>query len=386
MNLLDRYLFRSVLATCAAAVGLFSFVMIVGNVLKRVLGYVLSGQLSLPMFAKLIGCFFQLAVPYALPMGMLAGVLLVLGRFSADNEITAIRASGVSVFRMSRPIFILGLIGAAVAMYVNGESAPRAGAAYDRELAAAVRENPLNLIVPRTFIRDFPGYVLYVGEKKGGQLRDFWLWELDGQRRVIRFLRADAGRLAYDERANELILTLADAQVESRDDKAPEDFTEAPAVASFENSDPIHLSLNRIFRQSGGSDPKRLLDKGWLTYGQLAQARAAIASQPAKPGREREKARALMKVTLTIEDKLTAACAVFSFALIGVPLGIVVSRKETSANLGVAVVVALVYYFLTVMVSWLDQHPEYRPDLLYWVPNLLLAGLGIWLFRRISRG
>ena len=62
-----------------------------------------------------------------------------------------------------------------------------------------------------------------------------------------------------------------------------------------------------------------------------------------------------------------------------------VSRRETSANLGLALVLVLGYYFLTVMIKWLDRHPEYRPDLLLWVPNLLFLALGIWLFRRIEK-
>jgi lipopolysaccharide export system permease protein len=92
-----------------------------------------------------------------------------------------------------------------------------------------------------------------------------------------------------------------------------------------------------------------------------------------------------MKVTLTIQDKINMALAIFSFTLIGIPLGIRVSRRETSANLGVAVSLALGYYFLTVMVGWLDRHPEYRPDLLLWVPNLIILTLGVSLLRRLDR-
>jgi lipopolysaccharide export system permease protein len=92
-----------------------------------------------------------------------------------------------------------------------------------------------------------------------------------------------------------------------------------------------------------------------------------------------------MKVSLTIQDKINMALAIFSFAFVGVPLGIKVSRRETSANLGVAVVLALAYYFLIVVVGWLDQHPEYRPDILLWLPNLAILGLGLWLLRRLDR-
>ena len=103
------------------------------------------------------------------------------------------------------------------------------------------------------------------------------------------------------------------------------------------------------------------------------------------PGRRKENAQAQMKVALVIEDKFNTALAALTFAVVGVPLGIKVSRRETSANLGVAVLLALGYYLLTVMIGWLDRHPEYRPDLLLWLPNAVFLLLGAWLFSRIER-
>ena len=60
-------------------------------------------------------------------------------------------------------------------------------------------------------------------------------------------------------------------------------------------------------------------------------------------------------------------------------------RRETSANLGLALVLVLGFYLLTVVVKWLDRRPEFRPDLLLWLPNVLFIGLGVWLFTRIDR-
>ena len=98
-----------------------------------------------------------------------------------------------------------------------------------------------------------------------------------------------------------------------------------------------------------------------------------------------EHARARMKLSLIVQEKFNLSLAVFSFALIGVPLGIKVSRRETSANLGLALVLVLGFYLLTVAVKWLDRRPELRPDILLWLPNLLFIGLAVWLFMRIDR-
>ena len=251
MSLLDRYIFKSVFFTCAAAVGLFTFIVIVPNVARELLPYVLGGQLPGATFTKLVLLLLPYAITYALPMGMLTGVLLTLGRLSADSEITAMRTAGISMMRITRPVLVLASLGAIVALYFNFESMPATRVEYYRAFAAAVRSNPLSIIVPKTFIRDFPGYVVYVGEKKGGELRDFWLYELDQDRRVARVVRAQSGTFDYEEATNSLVLTLSQAQIETRQEKNPEKFTESPIVGSFERSEPIKLPLDilRSFRR-----------------------------------------------------------------------------------------------------------------------------------------
>ncbi len=380
VNLLDRYIFKSVLGSCLAAVGLFGFVLMLGNAIRDLLSLVLAGQLPLTTFGELLLLLIPFVVSYALPMGMLTGVLLTLGRLSADSEITAMRAAGISVGRIARPVIILGVLGMATGLYINFEAMPRARLQYQKELADAVRVNPLRFIMPRTFIRDFPGFVIYVGDKQGPVLSNFWLWELDDQQRVERLVRAESGRFDYDEENNALLLTLLKAQVEARDRINPEDFSTPPLVGTFDKTEQVRLPLDNLF---GRSSVRQKLK--WMTYDQLQQESARLAVMEVAPENAREHAREQMKVKLTVQEKLQNALAMLSFALIGVPLGIKVSRRETSANLGVAVAMALGYYFLTVMVNWLDRHPEYRPDLLFWIPNLIFLAIGLWLFSRIHK-
>ncbi|MFM1851826.1 MAG: hypothetical protein RIS54_1510 [Verrucomicrobiota bacterium] len=380
MNLLDRYLFKSVLGSCLAAVGLFAFVLMLGNAIRDLLSYVLADQLPLSVFAELLLLLVPYAVSYALPMGMLTGVLLTLGRLSADSEITAMRATGQSVWRIARPVVLLGVLGTVSSLYMNFEAMPRARTQYQRELAETVRANPLSFVVPRTFIRNFPGFVIYVGEKQGPVLRDFWLWELDGQQRVQRVVRAESGRFDYDANDNALLLTLTHAQVEARDPLHPEDFSKPPLVGTFDKTEQVRLPLDAIFSR----DTVRQKMK-WMTFTELRAEQARLDGLTVPPAEAAEHERTRMKARLTLQEKLQNALAMLSFTLVGIPLGIRVSRRETSANLGVAVALSLGYYFLTVMVNWLDRHPEWRPDLLFWLPNVLFLLLAWRLFRRIGK-
>lgn len=384
MNLLDRYIFKSVLFVCTTAVALFAFIVLVPNVLRDMLGYVLSGQLSVEVFIRLIFTLAPFAITYALPMGLLTGVLLVLGRLSADSEITAMRAAGISIGRVAWPVIALAAMGVGLALYFNFEAMPHARVNYERGFAEAIRANPLNLIVPKTFIRDFSGVVIYVGDKQGGVLKDIWVWELDDQRRVIRADHAESGRIeGFDEATNTLTLRFTNLRVETRNPKEPESFAKPEPVGSGGGSGPIKLSLDRFFGRAAGVHIKQ----DWLTYSELQSERARLAAQPLPTDKEEAKKalRERMKLELVFQDKINISIAVLSLALVGVPLGIRVSRRETSANFAVAVALAIGYYLLTLTVKSLDRHPEYRPDLLLWLPNVLLLAWGAWLMSRIER-
>ncbi len=371
MNLLHRHLFWSVLSTCAAAVGLFAFVLIVGNALKDLLGYAIAGQLAPESFAKLVLLLIPYVGAYALPMGVLTGVLLVLGRMSAQNEITAMRAAGLGLGYIARPIILLGVAGAALALVVNFQYMPKARTEYKETLADSLRKNPLSFIVPKTFIRDFPGVVLYVGEKNGLELRDFWLWQLDKEKRVRTFARAQTGRFDYDEAANTLVLTLSRVSIETRNTLDPENFEKPPTTGSSAEV-PVELKLDAIF---GKQTLRKKLS--WMTFGELMTDWRRLSGP--------DDALQRMQVSFALHEKASSAMAVLAFALLAVPLGIRVSRKETSANLGVALALVMAYYFLTVIVGWLDKYPEIRPDLLLWTPTLLFLGLALGLSSQVGK-
>ena len=381
VNLLDRYIFKSVLATCAAAVAVFAFVLIVGNVIKDLLNYFLAGQIDAVTFTRLSLMLVPFVVSFALPMGVLTGVLLTLGRLSADSEITAMRAAGLSLRRVARPVILIGLLGGLLALYINFEAMPAARAQYNRERSEALRANPLSLIVPRTFIRDFPGVTVYVSEKlsnrQGDVLKDIWLWELDAKGRVIRFARADSGRVSYDEENNALVLTLLSGRVEKREEQAPENFAVPSLVGSFEKWEAVRFPLDRMFRDTG---VRTKLD--WMSLTTLLRERRNLTRAAVQSDEQRQR---VSQIDFAVSDRTNMAIAVFTFALIGVPLGVKVSRRETSANLGLALGLALGYYFFTTAVGWLDHHPEYRPELLLFAPNLILFGLAVILYSRLEK-
>ncbi len=377
MGLLQRHLLASVAAACAAAVGLFGFVLIAGQALRDLLGYVVAGQLDPATAARLLGLLVPFVAVYALPIGLLTGVLLVLGRMSSQHEITAMRAAGLSLRYIARPVWWIAWVGVALSLALNFEIMPRAQTEYRVTLLEAVRQNPLNFIVPKTFVRDFDGFVVYVNERKGSELKDFWLWKLDTQKRVTGLVRARRATIALREADDRLVLTLFEASAETRARLDPEDFSKPQPIGNSDSLT-VELPLDGVFRQIQAG--QKIM---FMTFDELRARRTALLAKGAAAS-DTER-RDLTRIAVILSSRAAGSFAVLAFAVITVPLGIKVSRKETSANLGIAVALVLGYYFLDALARMLERSPALHPEIWVWLPPLLYAVVGGWLFQRVDR-
>lgn len=382
MFILSRYLCKSVAVTSLSGIGIFVFILITGNAMRDILGLLAEGYITLALFGELIALLIPYAFSYAMPLGVLIAILLTMGRMSANQELTALKAAGVSLRSITAPILFVALCGTVLAAYINAIHAPGARASYKAILNDLVRNDPLRFIVPRTFIHDFPGYVLYVGEKDGGVLKHFWLWELDSQKRAVRLLRAEEGAFSFDEANDALVLTLREGFTELRDPDEPDNLTEIQPTLSFQDAR-IRLPLANIL--GAANIPRRLPNftmQELIDYREQARAVLAGTASPA----EMEEARMLhTRAQYHISRRFAMAFSVFSLALFAVPLGIRVGRTETFANIALALLIAMSYYLSLVVIEWAEKSPALRPELLVWLPNIAAQVLGFVLLRRAGR-
>ena len=379
LNLLHRHVLKEVLVSTALAMGLFVFVLLLGNAMRDIAELVAAGKLDFIVFLKLIGLLIPYVAAYALPLGVLTGTLMALGRLSSQLEITAMKSAGISLYQIASPVFVISFIGMIAGVVVNLHYAPQSRLAYKQLMVSAISENPIGFIEERRFIREFPGYVIYMGDRDGPVMKDFWIWELDDEKRVKLFLRAKEGEINFDQTNNALVLTLRDDTAEQRDGSGSEELADEPMRSLFFGELPIELPMGKIFDEKS----QRQARIKEMTFSQLMVKRDLALAKEIEAAEGISKDR--MKAQMHMQKSFAMAFSVFSLAIFGVPLAIQVGRKESYANLAIALIIAMTYYFLIIAVSWLEGARALRPDLLIWLPNLIFQAVGFYLIQRANR-
>ncbi|MFO7725558.1 MAG: LptF/LptG family permease [Oceanipulchritudo sp.] len=382
MNILSRYLAGSVIVTSLAGILVFVFILITGNAMRDILGLLAEGYIPLSLFGELLFLLVPYAFSFAMPLGMLIAILLVIGRLSANRELTALKSAGISIYAIAGPVLFVAICGSFVAAYINAVHAPAARASYRAILNDIVREDPLRFIVSRTFIHDFPGYIIYVGEKDRDRMKQFWLWELDEEKRAVRLLRADEGSFHYNEANDSLVLTLQKGFTELRDADNPDNLQEIQPTLSFRDAR-IRLPLASLLGTA--HKPRKLKD---FTVAELLQRREAarqLLETDLSPPEKREARISFGQYQYYISRHFAMAFSVFSLSVFAIPLGIRVSRTETYANFTLALVIAFGYYFAMIVIGWAEAKPHLRPELLVWLPNLAAQAIGFTLLARANR-
>ena len=380
MRILDRHVLTETAVAGGVASGAFIFVLAAGNILSQVANAIATGRVTAFEGLELVGLLLPGLIPYVLPMGMLTGVLMTFGRMGAQHELTAMKAGGLSLLRIAAPTLWLAAALALCAAWINLEVATRSNDEYRRVLMGSVKENPASLITPGEINRQFKGLIIQARERNGPVLRDLWIWRLDAEGRLFETIHTAEGRLTkVDKPDGSAVLRLVaiSAQVDTR--RPGDDGFKFPSVTKEAGQAPLEFPVSGVFKEGSGYDRKlrwhttsellELMDKGWqvppnATPAQLAECQMMPRTQ--------------------LMSHLASAFSIFSLALLAVPLAVRVGRSETFVNAAIALIVALSYYVLSSAAGWV-KNPAFRPDLLVWLPNILVVSVAIVLLRRASK-
>jgi LPS export ABC transporter permease LptF len=370
MRLLDRYLGREVLISALFAVATLSLVLVLGQIFKKLFDLVIEHNVPATYILTFIAYVLPLSLTFSIPWGFLTAVLLVFGRLSAGNELTALRTAGVSIPRIARPVFVLALAFSGLCLWINLYVAPRAQQNLKDAFFQVATKNPGAVFSGDQVIPDFPGKKIYVGGKEGNKLKNVHVFDLNQNNQPVRVVFAETGRLETDLANKQIKMRLVGSRFEQRDYASPGDLTKIrDGITMGEFVFPI--SLDDLYAKK---QKRRRIET--LTYSELRQE--LKRTQNASPS-----IRAATRTELNKRFSFSLAC--LTFALIGLPLGITAQRQETSIGFGLSLAVAFTYFLIITIVNTFREKAHLHPELLIWLPNVIFLILGGLLFLRLSR-
>ena len=214
MRLLNRYLLRQLAAPFFFALAAQTSLMLLSQVAKKFGALVGKG---LPW--TVIGEVFALSLPFiiamTLPMAVLLAVLYTFSHLAADNEITAMRASGISVYQVLKPVLLWGVCMAAFNFAFVDQVLPRSNARLRALLIDIGRKKP-TFELREQVINEVPPSQYFLRASRidaaTGKLRGVTIYDVGGEasRRIIY---ADSGAMAYAEGQTDLSLRLYDGSI-----------------------------------------------------------------------------------------------------------------------------------------------------------------------------
>ncbi len=369
MRVLNRYLLSDYLVMFVMTLLVFTFVMCVGAVIQAI-DYIARG-----VSPWIILRAFTYNIPYILtfsiPMSAMTTVLLLFGRLSLDGEITAMRASGLSMWQIISPIIFVSIILSSICVWLNITVAPNAHWARRQALVNLGIEDPISLLEPGRFIRDFPGLMVYVGGKQQNDITDVIVYEV-GPDGVSRSVRARSGSLSMPSE-NMMLIDLYDVRIDQPDDAYPDDPSRTRTIHAQHY--PVPLDFSRLMRSGNISKTKSS-----MTLGELTTAIRNIRElYPQLEGLELRQAR--MGYLVEANERLALSLSCFAFTLLGIPLGMKSRRRESSVGIGISLLVVFVFYFFIIIADALVRHPHLHPDVIVWIPVVLGEVLGFFLIK-----
>ncbi len=373
MRKLNQYVVSGFLTVFSVAMLLITFAFTIGAIYKAI------DIMARGLPASVVGRFFIYNIPYSLaysiPISALFSTLLLFGRLSSDSEINAMKSSGLSLWQISSPIVLISLAMAGVSLYNNFVVYPSTTYANRRLIKGMGVEDPIKLLEEGRFIRDFPGYMIYVGKKHGNRVRDLVVYEIDKKTGAVTgTIRAGSGIMTADKQKGELKIDLFDVRIEIPDRKTPDDMTKTRYVNA--RSYPIHLDFNQLLGKKKVS--KKLKNMG--LHELLYRIQNIDEKYGHFPLHDRLVARG--RYLIEVNQRICLALSPFMFVLIAIPLGITSHRKESSVGMVMSLAIMFVYYLFMILSDTLDHYPSLHPWLIPWIP--IVAGQlgGAILLRR----
>jgi lipopolysaccharide export system permease protein len=358
-NTVNRYVFREMIPPFVISMILLTFIFLMAEIL-RITDLIVNYGVSLVSVVLLLIYATPTFLIFVLPMSIMMGVLLAFLRLSHDNEIIALKASGISLYKLLPPVFVFCLMGCLMTGFVSIYGDPWGRLSSKALLFKTATSNVDIGLKERTFIDRFDGVMLYVSQidPQDKTLIDVYI-EDQQTPGMVNTVVAPRGKLFFDPESLTFRLVLFNGLINEVDQKK-----RTVHSISFDTYN-FNLELTQVLAA------KKQGEKGRREMN-LAELRRTLRAATRKD--------AEYYLTLTeYHKKLSIPFACFVLGLVAVPLGTQSRSAKRSFGTVLGLVFFLIYYVLMSVGLVLGETGVCPPIIGMWVPNLVIGTIGLYL-------
>lgn len=359
---LNRYILREIWTPFLLSLAILTAISLLTKA-ARIIELLLVQGVSGSFIFRFIVTVLPSLLIYTLPIAFLIGVLVAFTRLSSDSELTAMKASGLSLYAALRPVLLFATLVYAASLLVTLYLFPWGNLSLKNLIFEASKDRFISGLEEKTFYDSFRGFVLYIDKIniKSGEMEGIFISEagVDGEPNLF-FAASGVFSPATDRHT--VYLRLNDGAMHRK--------TEGDGTYHIADFSSYTLEMG-LSGQPGTISERRNkeLYAGELTD-KIALARAA--------GEDAS------RHIIDLHKRFAIPSSVFVFALIGVPLGLQKIRVARFTGFSIAIGVVLVYYLLSTAFEALGESGSMNPIIAVWATDLIFLAAGLFIFSRTS--
>lgn len=371
MKIIYRYLVLEFIPPFFYAFCLISLIILM-NLVVQMLGKISGKGLDPHVVFEFFYLNMAWIVALAVPMAVLVATLTAFGRLSADNEITALKAAGISLWQLIVPFFVVAALFCYLLIEFNNRVLPEFNH-RSRSLSGDIhRKRPTLALEEGVFIFDLPQYVLWAKriDQRRSHLYSVVIYD-ESNARYPTIVSAQEGDLSFVRPEEAFHLQLYNGEIHRQDARDPSYYQRT----HFEKSLLRIVAPNMIFERQESeyrSDRELSAPAMWKQVKEMKK----------EPVKNRRRINAFL---VEIHKKYSIPFACLVFVLIGAPLGVRAHRGGLGVAAGLSVLFFLIYWAFLIGGEDLADRNYVTPAMAMWMPNVLLTGVGIYLMQRTIR-
>ncbi len=358
------YVLEEILPVFFIGLMVFTVILLMDKILKLIEMIVGQGA-DLSQVLMLLVFISPSFLIFTIPMSVLLGTLLAFGRLSSDSEITAFKASGISLYQLFLPVFAFSLCACLLTSFLVLYGLPWGNRGFMATLTLVARSKADIEIKERVFSDISDGMVVYVDKVPiQGREMDGIMIHDEREKGTVNTIFAQQGFLLSNPKSQEVILRLFNGDIHTFDQK-----TQAYRKIRF-NAYDLRLDLTKTLANLGKKIREHEMSIQDLK--KKIEEMIRIGKDPTPQ-------------LVELHKRYAIPFACFVFALIGVPLGIQPRRSGRSFGFVFSILVFLAYYVSLMAFEILAVRKTVSPVLAGWAPNFLFGGLGIYLLIKAAK-